>query len=68
MSNRQPSRTTVRLIPPTIPSASRTVGRRLADTSSYAAVRPAGPAPMMTTRGAGSSPAATGPEALRSTC
>ena len=61
MSKRQPSRTTVRLIPPTTSSDSRMVtpAARPALASMYAAVRPAGPAPMTTTdrspggRGAG---------------
>src|ERR671911_335599 len=51
MSNRQPSRTSVRLMPPTTESASRTVLVTPDLASSYAAVRPAGPAPMMTPRG-----------------
>src|SRR3954452_24322594 len=52
MSNRQPSRSTVRLIPPTTESASRTVEvMPYRVTSSYAAVSPAGPAPMITTFG-----------------
>ena len=49
MSKRQPSRTTVRLMPPTTSSASSTVGATPRLVSMYAAVRPAGPAPMMTT-------------------
>src|SRR4051794_7462798 len=54
MSNRQPSRSTVREMPPTTESASSTVGVIPCRTaSSYAAVSPAGPAPMITTRGVG---------------
>src|SRR5262245_61318454 len=49
MSKRHPLRTAVRLIPPTTLSASRTVGATPRLVSMYAAVRPAGPAPMMTT-------------------
>ena len=49
MSKRHPSRSTVRLIPPTTESASRTVAVAPALESMYAAVRPAGPAPMITT-------------------
>ena len=49
MSKRQPSRSTVRLMPPTTESASRTVDVAPRLVSMYAAVRPAGPAPMMTT-------------------
>ena len=49
MSNRQPSRIAVRLMPPTTVSDSSTVGVTPCLASSYAAVRPAGPAPMMTT-------------------
>src|SRR3954447_18806988 len=49
MSKRQPSRTAVRLIPPTTRSASSSVGFTPRLVSMYAAVSPAGPAPMMTT-------------------
>src|SRR5262249_21734012 len=49
MSKRQPSRTAVRLIPPTTASDSSTVGATPRFVSMYAAVSPAGPAPMMTT-------------------
>ena len=49
MSKRQPSRWTVREMPPTTESASSTVLVTPALASSWAAVRPAGPAPMMTT-------------------
>src|SRR4051794_40958038 len=42
MSNRQPSRSTVRLIPPTTVSASNTVAGTPRRVSSWAAVRPAG--------------------------
>src|ERR1700730_9277032 len=48
MSKRQPSRSTVRLMPPTVVSASSTVARAPFVASMRAAVRPAGPAPMMT--------------------
>src|ERR671916_2626736 len=51
MSNRQPSRSTVRLIPPTTSSASSTVTSTRARASSWAAVRPAGPPPTITTSG-----------------
>src|SRR6266540_1436491 len=51
MSNRQPSRIAVRLMPPTTVSDSRTVDVTPRLVSMYAAVRPAGPAPMMTTLG-----------------
>ena len=51
-SKRHPSRSTVREIPPTTSSASSTTGRRPARTNSYAAVSPAGPAPMTTTSSA----------------
>src|SRR5450759_572286 len=49
MSKRHPSRTAVRLMPPTTSSASRTVDVTSCFDSWYAALRPAGPAPMMTT-------------------
>src|SRR5437588_12855877 len=58
MSKGQPSRSAVRLIPPTTVSASSTVEVTPRLFSTYAAVRPAGPAPMMTTLGADCSPAA----------
>jgi len=48
MSKRQPSRSAVRLMPPTIASPSSTVTGTLRWTSCYAAVSPAGPAPMAT--------------------
>src|SRR5680860_583963 len=51
MSKRQPSRCAVRLIPPTTVSASRIVDARPCLLNWYAAVRPAGPAPMMRTSG-----------------
>src|SRR3954454_24941348 len=51
MSKRQPSRSAVRLIPPTMASPSRTVTGTARLTNSKAAVRPAGPAPMTTTCG-----------------
>src|SRR4051794_159429 len=51
MSKRQPSRSAVRLIPPTMASPSRTVTGTSRLTNSKAAVRPAGPAPMTTTCG-----------------
>src|SRR5215831_8125900 len=51
MSKRHPSRSAVRLMPPTTVSASRTVDVTPRLVSTYAAVRPAGPAPMMTTLG-----------------
>ena len=47
MSKRQPSRSTVRLIPPTTSSASKTRTGSPCRSSSYAAVSPAGPAPMI---------------------
>ncbi len=49
MSKRQPSRTAVRLMPPTTRSDSSTVGRTPRLVSMYAAVSPAGPAPTITT-------------------
>ena len=49
MSNRQPSRSTVRLIPPTTVSSSTTTTGSPASASWRAAVSPAGPAPMTTT-------------------
>ncbi len=49
MSKRQPSRSTVRLMPPTTESASSTVATCPRLVNSHAAVSPAGPAPMMTT-------------------
>src|SRR3954447_608437 len=49
MSKRQPSRSAVRLMPPTTLSPSRTVEAMPDLLSWYAAVRPAGPAPTMTT-------------------
>src|SRR5205823_10617273 len=58
MSKRQPSRSAVRLIPPTTVSASSTVEVTPRLFNMYAAVRPAGPAPMMSTLGADRSPAA----------
>src|SRR4051794_13554566 len=51
MSKRQPSRSAVRLIPPTMASPSMTVTGTSRLTNSKAAVRPAGPAPMTTTCG-----------------
>src|SRR4051794_23394958 len=51
MSKRQPSRTAVFEMPPTTSSASNTVAVTLRLESMYAAVRPAGPAPMMTIEG-----------------
>ena len=48
MSKRQPSRCTVRLMPPTTSSDSSTVEVTPDLASSWAAVSPAGPAPMMT--------------------
>src|SRR3954447_16829873 len=54
MSKRQPSRSAVRLIPPTTVSASSTVEVTPRLFSMYAAVRPAGPAPTITTLGAAS--------------
>src|SRR5437763_7556873 len=48
MSKRQPSRSVVLLIPPTTESASSRVDVRPDLASWYAAVSPAGPAPMMT--------------------
>ena len=53
MSNRQPSHSAVRLIPPTTVSASSTVAAMPRCDRTYAPVSPAGPAPMMTTSGAG---------------
>src|SRR5215211_2366628 len=58
MSKRQPSRSAVRLIPPTTVSASSTVDVTLRLLSMYAAVRPAGPAPTITTLGVDRSSAA----------
>src|SRR3954452_23845166 len=49
MSKRHPSRSAVRLMPPTTLSASSTVTSTSCLPSSYAAVRPAGPAPTTTT-------------------
>src|SRR5512133_3643852 len=51
MSKRHPSRSAVRLIPPTTVSASRMVELTPLLVSTYAAVSPAGPAPTMTTLG-----------------
>ena len=51
MSKRQPSRSTVRLMPPTTSSPSRMVLETPAFISWNAAVSPAGPAPTMSTRG-----------------
>ena len=48
MSKRQPSRSAVRLMPPTTVSDSRIVDGTPRLVSTYAAVSPAGPAPMMT--------------------
>src|ERR1035438_86461 len=50
MSNRHPSRSTVRLMPPTTSSDSSTTQLKPRRVSSCAAVRPAGPAPTTTQR------------------
>ena len=61
MSKRQPSRTAVLLMPPTTWSASRMVDATPRLVRTYAAVRPAGPAPITTTSWrAASSPAGSG--------
>src|SRR5579884_3372299 len=52
MSKRHPSRSAERLIPPTTESASRTIAALPALANWYAAVNPAGPAPMTTTSSA----------------
>ena len=59
MSKRNSLYRTVREMPPTASSASRTVVRTPAFDSRYPAVRPAGPAPMMTTCSPGRSGATT---------
>ena len=63
MSKRQPSRSAVWLIPPTTLSASSTVAGTSRFVSMYAAVSPAGPAPITTIAvPADASAASSGPD------